>query len=131
MKTLMQPDEIDLLLSRKDEILPSSGFASSVMDAVRREAAVPPPIPFPWRRALPGLVIGAVALSLTLTGVLVLLAQSGGAATAQISTFSMTLPSALTPFQRNLELATVWTVVALLAAFVSVKLSMRLSSGRA
>ncbi len=130
MKTLTQPDEIDLLLSRKDEILPSSGFASSVMDAVRREAAIPAPIPFPWRRALPGLVVGTVALALTLTGVLWLLAQSQGAATAQISAFSRSLPSVLTPLQRNVELAAVWTVAALLAAYVSVKLSMRLSSGR-
>ena len=34
--------EIDRILSREDEILPSSGFAVSVMDAVRREAAAPP-----------------------------------------------------------------------------------------
>jgi hypothetical protein len=36
-------DEIDRILSRQDEIVPSSGFAASVMEAVRREAAVPPP----------------------------------------------------------------------------------------
>ena len=34
-------DEINRILSREDEILPSSGFAVSVMDAVRREAAAP------------------------------------------------------------------------------------------
>ena len=33
-----EDSEIDRLLSRNDEILPSSGFTVSVMDAVRREA---------------------------------------------------------------------------------------------
>jgi hypothetical protein len=47
----------------------------------------------------------------------------------------MSLPSVLTPIfglglQRNLEIAASWTVLALLVAFVSVKLSMRLASGR-
>ncbi len=53
--------EINRILSREDEILPSSGFTVSVMDAVRREAAAPPPIPFPWKRALPGLVAAGFA----------------------------------------------------------------------
>ena len=53
-------DEMDRILSGEDEILPSSGFTVSVMDAVRREAAAPPPIPFPWKRALPGLVLGGL-----------------------------------------------------------------------
>ena len=34
-------DEINRILSSEEEILPSSGFAVSVMDAVRREAAAP------------------------------------------------------------------------------------------
>jgi hypothetical protein len=54
-------DEFDRIMS-EDEILPSSGFAASVMEAVRREAAAPPPIPFPWKRALPGAVFAAVTL---------------------------------------------------------------------
>ena len=40
-------DEFDRIMS-EEEILPSSGFAASVMEAVRREAVAPPPIPFPW-----------------------------------------------------------------------------------
>ena len=35
----MSHDEIDRIFSREEEILPSSGFSASVMDAVRREAA--------------------------------------------------------------------------------------------
>jgi hypothetical protein len=54
-------DEFDRIMS-EEEILPSSGFAASVMEAVRREAAAPPPIPFPWKRALPGAVFAAATL---------------------------------------------------------------------
>ncbi|MGA2358014.1 MAG: hypothetical protein ABSF66_03360 [Terriglobales bacterium] len=125
--------EISRILSREEEILPSSGFAISVMDAVRREAAAPPPIPFPWKRALPGLVVGGFALALVFLTLVVAIAQLLRASTS--AHFSMSLPSVLTPIfglglQRNLEIAASWTVLALLVAFVSVKLSMRLASGR-
>jgi len=129
MKRLIGHEEIDRILSREDEILPSSGFAVSVMNAVRREAAAPPPIPFPWKRALPGLVVAGFALALVLVAGVVAIAQLGKAsATPQ---FSMSLLSVLLPiFQPNLESAAIWTVLALLVAFLSVKFSMRLASGR-
>jgi hypothetical protein len=126
---LIGNDEIDHILSREDEILPSSGFAVSVMDAVRREASAPPPIPFPWKRALPGLVAGGFALALVLVAGVVALAQLGRASTPP--QFSMSLPSVLTPIlQGSIESAAIWAVLALLVALVSVKLSMRLASGR-
>ena len=128
--------EINRILSREDEILPSSGFAVSVMDAVRREAAAPPPIPFPWKRALPGLVVGGFVLALVFVTAVVATAQLIRASTSTAAQFSMSLPSVLTPIvglglQRNLEIAANWTVLALLVTFVSVKLSMRLTSRRA
>jgi hypothetical protein len=49
-------DEFDRMVSGEDEIVPSSGFVASVMEAVRHEAAAPQPIAFPWIRALPGLI---------------------------------------------------------------------------
>jgi hypothetical protein len=52
-------NEIDRILSTEDHILPTSGFLSAVMERVREEAAAPPPIPFPWKRALPGFVLAA------------------------------------------------------------------------
>jgi hypothetical protein len=58
----MRQHELDHILSREKEIVPSAKFAASVMDAIRAEAAAPPPISFPWLRALPGLFAGAVAL---------------------------------------------------------------------
>jgi len=121
-------DEIDGILSRQDEILPSSGFAVSVMDAVRREAAAPPPIPFPWKRALPGLVVGGLVLALVLVAGVVALGQLGKTAVPQ---FSMASPSALQPpVHGGMESAAIWTTMALLATLVSVKLSMRLASSR-
>jgi len=118
-------DEINRILSREDEILPSSGFAVSVMDAVRREAAAPPPIPFPWKRALPGLVAAGFALALVLVVIGVAITQ--GASTS--SQFSTSLPSASPSFfQENLQYTANWTALALLATWVSVKFSMRLAS---
>ena len=74
IERLIENDEIDRALSREDDILPSSGFAASVMDAVRREVAAPPPIPFPWKRALPGLVVAGVVLAVVLLAGIVVLA---------------------------------------------------------
>ena len=128
MRRLTEHDEAEInsILSREDEILPSSGFATTVMDAVRREATAPAPIPFPWKRALPGLVVAGLALVLILISVIAAIAQLGNATTPQLS---MSMPSAPPPiFQRGIESAAIWTVLALLVAFVSVKLSMRVAS---
>jgi len=124
-------DEVNRILSREDEILPSSGFAVSVMDAVRREAAAPPPIPFPWKRALPGLVVGGFVLAMVFVTVVAATVQLIRSATS--GHFSMSLPRLLTPIlglglQENLASAAGWTVLALLVTFVSVRLSMRLAS---
>src|SRR5271157_1602144 len=119
-------DEIDRILSREDEILPSSGFAASVMEAVRRDAAVPPPIPFPWKRALPCAVMAVVALALTSWVFVRALAQlsrgSGNAHSAEMLTSVLPIVrTAITP-------AIGWTVAALALALVSVAFSLRLGS---
>ena len=57
----MKQDQIERSFSEEAGIVPSSGFVSGVMAAVLREASAPPPIAFPWKRALPGLVAGACA----------------------------------------------------------------------
>jgi hypothetical protein len=51
--------EIDRVLATEEELIPSSGFMVSVMERVQEEAAVPPPIPFPWKRAVPGILLAA------------------------------------------------------------------------
>ena len=66
MKRPADPNPNDALLDRlldehlagsSDQLAPSSGFAVSVMESIQAEAAAPPPIPFPWRRALPGALV--------------------------------------------------------------------------
>jgi hypothetical protein len=49
--------EIEVILAGEEELMPSSGFAASVMDRVRQEAALPAPIPFPWMKAIPILLL--------------------------------------------------------------------------
>lgn len=126
----MSHDEIDRILSHEGELLPSSGFAASVMDAVRREAVAPPPIPFPWRRAIPGLAVAG----LTLVSVVVVLvagitqASGEGASPRGVEVW----PSMLTSLMHAATTATAgWTFLALGLTLVSVMFSLRLASGRA
>jgi hypothetical protein len=121
---MMKDEDMDRILSSNDEILPSSGFAVSVMDAVRREAAAPPPIPFPWKRALPGVVAGAIALLLVLrASISAILRLTRESITPQLA---MPSPSGMASlFHGGVESALIWTLLALLVAFVSVKVSAR------
>lgn len=52
-------DPLDRILADDEELMPSSGFLASVMERVQEEAQAPAPIPFPWRRAIPGIVLVA------------------------------------------------------------------------
>ena len=125
----MSYDDLDRILS-EEEIIPSSGFTAVVMDAVRREASAPPPIPFPWKRALPGLAIAALALGWGLVSLARLVAQ---AATARI-------PAAQSPALASIWQAPIlqsvinarigWVTLALVLTLASVMFSMRLASGR-
>jgi hypothetical protein len=121
-------DGIDRMLELQPGILPSAGFASSVMNAIRLEAAAPPPILFPWKRALPGLVAGAFALALVVV-VTVVAVRSSQPITASPLSFS----SFMSTFrvQERLQGAASWTFLALVVTFVSVKLSMRLAASQA
>lgn len=119
-------DEIDSILSREDEMLPSSGFTTSVMEAVRQEAAEPPPIPFPWKRALPCAVMAVLVLVLT-GGVLVSeiagLAKEG----TSVPTSSVS-PAGLMFANSAMSHAIGWMVAGLVLALVSVAFSLRLGS---
>lgn len=121
-------NEIDHILSREDEILPSSGFLASVMDSVQREAAAPPPIPFPWKRAVPGLAAACCALALVLAVGFMASSQSGHTTLPQLP--SPSGPSMSPIFGGGIESAAIWTALSLLVAWVSVKLSVRLAVGR-
>jgi hypothetical protein len=61
MKSNLNPqtdhEAIDAILTGEEKLIPSSGFLAATMERVREEAAMPKPIPFPWLRALPGIVV--------------------------------------------------------------------------
>jgi hypothetical protein len=127
---MMSHDDIDRILSREEEILPSSGFAASVMEAVRSEAAVPPPIPFPWKRALPLLAAAGAALVLVVVVAVVGITQlgRGGAGSPSVGEW---MPAFL-PFMNSAVISAAgWVTLALALSFASVALSQRLASGRA
>jgi len=120
----MRNEDLDRILSTEQEIIPSSGFLAGVMDAVRRDAAVLPPIPFPWKRALPGLCATGIAMVSVLIAGSALLIQGG--------TNQRLLAKLPTAFASILEvwnaLDASWIALALVLSFVSVRLSMRSAS---
>jgi len=120
----MNDEEVDRILSGEGGIVPSSGFAAGVMDAVRREAAAPPPIPFPWKRALPGLAAWGVALVSLVLASITQLGRPAPAAAPIWANWSA-------HFGRVLEAAEMvgagWITMALLLAWASVALSMLLT----
>ena len=113
-------DELDRILSREETVTPSAGFVTSVMAAVRREAAAPPPIPFPWRRLLTGL---SVCVVLGLAGTL-LHVLSGS------PVFAPAVPWTA-PFRDSvLRGASIWVLLALLTSLITVRWSLRLTGYR-
>ena len=119
----MNPNDLDRILSGEKEILPSSGFAASVMEAVRREATAPPPLGFPWKRALPGAIVSCLALVWALIEGAMQVAH-GGTASLLPASSNLTFTAIL----RSPKTASVcWIVLALLLSYASVKLSLFLS----
>ena len=103
-------EELDRVLTGDDGIVPSSGFASSVMEAVRRNTDAPRPIPFPWKRALPGFIV-------CLTCAAILLLKGGS---------SDVTPGISVIGQEPLG----WILAALVVTLLSVMLSLRLMGNR-
>ncbi|HKF50588.1 MAG TPA: hypothetical protein VKB38_24705 [Terracidiphilus sp.] len=120
----MKHGEIDNILASEEELVPSSGFLGAVMHRVEEEASAPPPIPFPWKRALPGIVLALAVLAWG-TVTLVRYALEAG------SGFTMSLPDMhlAAPVARPVEQAA-WVVGALIISAASWLLSRRLAGGR-
>ena len=115
----LDSSRIDRILASEEELVPSSGFLASVMDRVEQEAAAPPPIPFPWKRAIPGILLaggvfgwGAVAM-----------VRAGLPA---VPVVPLTLPQLSTALRLPLEQAG-WAALALAASLFSWLLSRRLA----
>ena len=118
-------DELESALSREEEILPSSGFTVSVMDAVRREALTPAPIPFPWKRALPGMMAAVAVFVSTIFAALNYLRTSGGG----VDSAPYVAP-AKRFIEASLHYGAGWIVLALILSITSIALSMRVSTRR-
>jgi protein-S-isoprenylcysteine O-methyltransferase Ste14 len=69
----MNDEDIDRVLSEAPIADPGPAFTRTVMARIRREAASPAPIPFPWRRFL----IGAVPSGACVVAALVAVVSSG------------------------------------------------------
>jgi hypothetical protein len=113
---------LDAMLASEDEITPSSGFLSAVMERVQEEASAPPPIPFPWKRALPGValvagVFGWMGVELVRAGIPAM--KQGLPATVQIP------PGLVQPLEQA-----GWVALALAVSLASWLLARRLA-GRA
>lgn len=114
-------DPLDALLlaefNSAELLRPSSGFVHSVMDAIHEEVTAPPPIPFPWKRVLPG----AIAVVCALVALVIWAARHYSAAAA--GTF--TLPSLISV---NSTLS--WVALSLVLTLIAVVSSFRLANGR-
>lgn len=120
----MERDNLDRWLSNDEVLVPSSGFAAGVMDAVRREASAPPPMAFPWTRALPGMVATALALAATVvSAVLAFNAPPRDLSDGPVGTLLMLIVKVA----KSPEL--VWIAFAAILTVVPVMLSMRLAHG--
>lgn len=123
MKPNLKPETdyeaIDRILAAEEELIPSSGFLAATMERVRDKAAIPKPIPFPWLRALPGIVLAAGVLGWCGFG----LARVGLANAREISFAQVHLTSAT---GRALEPAG-WVAAALAVSLLSWFFARRLA----
>jgi hypothetical protein len=114
-----EPTAIDRILATDDQLVPSSGFLATVMERLREEAAAPPPIPFPWKRTIPGLLFVISVLG----WILFKLVEQG---LPTVSTLPQTIPHLSAAAERPLEQAG-WVALALGASLLSWLLSRRLA----
>ena len=121
----MMYDEIDHALSGEVRIAPSPEFVNRVMDAVHREASAPAPISFPWKRAMPGFVAGALALMAMIVG-LVGNARRPPAATNQ----SGLIASVAHAIEIAKTYGLGWILLTTLIAAACLVLSMRITTRR-
>jgi len=125
MKPNLKPETnhaaIDRILAAEQELIPSSGFLAATMERVREEAACPKPIPFPWLRALPGIV-----LAVSLFGWLGFEMVRAGLSSARETSFA--LPNLSAVNVHALE-PVGWVAAALAVSLISWLFTRRLTGG--
>jgi hypothetical protein len=110
---------IDHILAGEEELIPSSGFLASVMERVQDEARAPAPIPFPWKRAVPGILLAAGVFG---WGAYEFVRQAIPAARSIVLTVPQISAAAERPFEEA-----GWVVLALAVSLASWLLSRRLA----
>jgi hypothetical protein len=115
----MEQSRIDAILATEENLIPSSGFLASVMESVHEEARLPKPIPFPWKRAVPGILLASCVFG---WGAVELARH----ALPAVSRISLTLPHLSAALEQPLEQAG-WVALALGASLLSWLLSRRLA----
>ena len=103
-------DDLDRALSNEPEIEPSPALLNAVMNAVKDGADAPPPIAFPWVRALP---IAAALAIVAFTAYRVFSLGMAGSAAPLAPAADALLRGASSP-------AVIWTAVGLLVSAASV-----------
>jgi hypothetical protein len=123
--------ELDRSLSRifddetaKDSLLPSSGFTARVMESVLENAVTPPPLSFPWKRALPPF---GCALVILLYAFLRFISEPRHLSAPDHIETALHLPFSIASIAMPLG----WTALALFVALVSVALCLRFAAPRA
>ena len=108
----MGDDDLERILSNEQRVIPSAGFATAVMYAVRRDSTVPAPIPFPWERILPMALVGMfILMALSIAGITLLIEYPLG----QLIQW---------PKPRN-AVGAAWIALSLVVTSLAVRLSMR------
>jgi hypothetical protein len=127
-------DDLDRLLDEHlsgtaEQLEPSSGFVLSVMESIQAQAAEPAPIPFPWRRALPALLLVLCSLA----GLVSLVLRAGTSRAATAPEHSQTTLSVLHSFVASAQFFTgseatlCWIVVAGCLSVAAIAASFRLT----
>lgn len=108
----------DRILAADEKLVPSSGFVAAVMERVREEAAAPAPIPFPWKRIAPGLVLAAGTMGWGAWQVV----RFAGPAMRELAQSPPQIPAAMLPHLEQVA----WVVLAFVVSWAGWALSMRL-----
>ncbi|WP_263355983.1 hypothetical protein [Acidicapsa ligni] len=123
-----QPDELDQILLAQDTLLPSSGFAASVMEIIQQEAeqaTAPTSIPFPWKLAIPGIaaLLAGIAILIRLAILTINSPKQNTSTDYQAWLFSSSEPAVM------LRTQAAPVILALAASWLCVILCRRLAGG--